>query len=801
MRYVDEDDDAHTPRDDEHSAGTHALDSGRGANNRPVSSRRQSSRYGGSAIGLRKPDVALDEELADGWESARVLGSGGIESGRIHGSGRLDSNRVIGSARLDSARYTHEGGPVMTDRGSSSGNLTAGRSTTTLSRFALLQRATLIFTCLLLLANVSRHLTLGLSLARKPRFPQSSRLTDCVVALLSEATCELDLLRSNGAWHRDVIGQRAVAENRVDQCLLELFTSMNASASLQESVQAWRYRKATGGFSWQPFYNAAGALDGAEPSLTSLVTSPTTSHDVTLAVLDYMTSIVPHVLSYFAASHPDIDEVMDSTLLVRIAEAYNWLQITANLVNESSSAVSASCDDDAHDDLWLMRMALLERAASQLMLVQAEFATFNDGGAEPSISVARSLEEPSSEQRWAASIGPAFAVDTRFQCGLVDGTGSSLVWLVNSAPFSVCVGGVDAALRNGDSSKWTRQPACQEAATLALQALRCEVSRWDVISELWSAIFFHTFSYAICLLSIFSMSVLYRRQLSVDDARLEAEESTRRLFSASVQCFVPREFLAMMRIRQIIHVSVDAPMSQLISYLVSDVRMFTTISEQMSSDDELFDWISSHIGALTTVTRECNGFVDKFMGDAVMSVFKSVSDALSCGINIHDAVDQANVERASAGVQYSVRVGVGIATGLATIGIIGGETTQTTSVVSGAIAQAAHFEALTKGLGARIVMPKSCVLECSADVLSQDDWRSLGSMSIFDIKMQMAEVFQPDAADVRRYKRASKELFEQTMELRDRGLLREANALFDRILALPRPLNYEDKAVGKIPEM
>ncbi|WP_410246475.1 adenylate/guanylate cyclase domain-containing protein, partial [Arthrospira sp. PCC 8006] len=68
------------------------------------------------------------------------------------------------------------------------------------------------------------------------------------------------------------------------------------------------------------------------------------------------------------------------------------------------------------------------------------------------------------------------------------------------------------------------------------------------------------------------------------------------------------------------------------SILFSDIRDFTTISEQLTPADN-FKFLNSYLGRMEAAIAYNNGFIDKYIGDAIMALFSNNADeAVQAGI-------------------------------------------------------------------------------------------------------------------------------------------------------------------------
>jgi len=122
-----------------------------------------------------------------------------------------------------------------------------------------------------------------------------------------------------------------------------------------------------------------------------------------------------------------------------------------------------------------------------------------------------------------------------------------------------------------------------------------------------------------------------------------------------------------------------------------------------------------------------DGFLNKFIGDAIMAIYNVPLDqdspelrAVKTAIEMRDALDQLNREREARGV-FAIKIGIGINTGPVIAGNIGHEQRLEYTVIGDAVNLASRIESQTKVAGATILIseytyaPIASLLDC--DVL------------------------------------------------------------------------------------
>lgn len=185
----------------------------------------------------------------------------------------------------------------------------------------------------------------------------------------------------------------------------------------------------------------------------------------------------------------------------------------------------------------------------------------------------------------------------------------------------------------------------------------------------------------------------------------------------SIERFVPRAFLAMIGKPSIVSVNLGDNMRQDMTVLFSDIRNFTTLSEQMTPDEN-FAFINSYLECMGPVIRDHNGFIDKYIGDAIMALFENADDALRASLAMSETLDHFNTGRRTAGLE-PVGIGVGLNTGSLMLGTIGEKHRMDGTVISDAVNLASRIESLTKVYRIGILISQN-TYDCLADPNAYD---------------------------------------------------------------------------------
>lgn len=140
---------------------------------------------------------------------------------------------------------------------------------------------------------------------------------------------------------------------------------------------------------------------------------------------------------------------------------------------------------------------------------------------------------------------------------------------------------------------------------------------------------------------------------------------------------------------------------QVVSVLFSDIRDFTTISEQISPE-ELVISLNTYFTGMVKQVIDNNGIIDKFIGDAIMAIFGApatsktfADDAVQAALLMTKEIDVFNKRQKEQG-RIQFEMGIGINTGEAIVGNIGSEQKLDYTVIGDTVNLGARLEGLTK---------------------------------------------------------------------------------------------------------
>jgi signal transduction histidine kinase/class 3 adenylate cyclase len=247
--------------------------------------------------------------------------------------------------------------------------------------------------------------------------------------------------------------------------------------------------------------------------------------------------------------------------------------------------------------------------------------------------------------------------------------------------------------------------------------------------------------------------------------------------------FVPREFLNLLARDSIVDVELGDRVKKTMAVLFADIRGFTGLSEAMTPEDNL-GFINAYLRRMEQAIVDNQGFIDKYIGDAIMALFDHSADqAIDAAIAMLDQLAAYNRLREDMG-REAIRIGIGIDMGPLMLGTVGGTHHMDTTAIGDAVNLASRLEELTKQYGVAILV--------SHRILGQIEnpgryfMRFIDRLSVRGRKQPVAvyEVLNADPPDVRQLKLATSSRFEEGVMMFHRRQYRPAAARFEECLSV-----------------
>jgi adenylate cyclase len=169
-----------------------------------------------------------------------------------------------------------------------------------------------------------------------------------------------------------------------------------------------------------------------------------------------------------------------------------------------------------------------------------------------------------------------------------------------------------------------------------------------------------------------------------------------------------------------------------ITVLFSDIRGFTSWSETRRPE-EVVAQLNEYLSAMADVVADHGGYVDKFIGDAVMALWSvpieqpdHADRGLATAREMLRRLDLLNQDWKTRGLE-PFKIGIGLHSGEALVGNLGSDRKADYTAIGDTVNTASRLESMTKELGASPAISVDC-----ASLLGErpPDLRPLGSVPI-----------------------------------------------------------------------
>jgi class 3 adenylate cyclase len=265
---------------------------------------------------------------------------------------------------------------------------------------------------------------------------------------------------------------------------------------------------------------------------------------------------------------------------------------------------------------------------------------------------------------------------------------------------------------------------------------------------------------------LFQMAILAVR---AQEARRKAAN-----LANATQHFVPTQFLSELGHDDVTTAKLGDAASRHVTVLFADIRNFTSMSERMSAA-QTFAFLNDCLSRIGPHVRANGGFVDKYIGDAIMALFPhEPSDAVRAALAMQREVRAGNEHNPGAS---PLALGIGIHEGNVMMGTIGEAERFEVTVISDAVNVAARLESLTKQLGCTSLVSGAVFHALPSEL--RDHTRRLGRFVVKG-KVGAVELFECYASDpdaLRSAKDASRERWNEMLALYTSGNVESATAI------------------------
>lgn len=273
------------------------------------------------------------------------------------------------------------------------------------------------------------------------------------------------------------------------------------------------------------------------------------------------------------------------------------------------------------------------------------------------------------------------------------------------------------------------------------------------------------------------ITLLQKDKIRVQQEAMEEQVQMTRTFKK----FVPGQFLERVASEGIKSLRPGNIERDFVSILFSDIRSFTNFSEN-NDPGVVFDFLNRYMSHLEPAIERNNGFVDKYIGDAIMALFASgkvearVASSVDAALGLLSAVESLNrTDR----FDFEAKTGIGIHAGPVILGIVGSSNRMDSTAIGDAVNVASRLEGLTKVYGVSLII--------SEEVLKQLPASHQYLIRLLDIvqvkgktkSIVIYEVFNHDPEEKKALKLKTMALLEKALSFYQKGDYRETLRCMD----------------------
>ena len=239
-----------------------------------------------------------------------------------------------------------------------------------------------------------------------------------------------------------------------------------------------------------------------------------------------------------------------------------------------------------------------------------------------------------------------------------------------------------------------------------------------------------------------------------------------------------------------------------LSILFSDIRGFTTISENLEPED-LILVLNRYFTPMTKSVLENKGMLDKYIGDAVMAFFNAPVDvkehadaACRCAISMIAKLEALNLElknevegklkqkqnekdKESLEIFRDeilpIRIGVGVNTAEVIVGNIGSDDKKEYTIIGDGVNLASRVESLTKGYGIPILITEFTIAKINSSFLYRE-------MEPVEVKGKDEAVVLYELMSDTELSQTIKKGYDKALQLYKDGDLQDSKILFSTLV-------------------
>lgn len=268
----------------------------------------------------------------------------------------------------------------------------------------------------------------------------------------------------------------------------------------------------------------------------------------------------------------------------------------------------------------------------------------------------------------------------------------------------------------------------------------------------------------------------------------KADEAMR--FNQTFRKFVPKQFVDHFAKHGSSSLELGRADEDELAILFCDIRGFTSLSELMKPQ-ELMNFLNSYFLRMNDPIHQNGGFIDKFIGDAIMALFDrptgnnsdKAQDAIRAALDLRYAISFYNQHRSNSNYP-PINIGIGVHFGPVIIGTVGSTDRMDTTVIGDSVNIAYRLEALAPIYHTDIVVSATALKVANAR--QHFKYRVLDWVRVKGRKapIEIYEVFDHLPTEMQSLKLKNSRLIEQGLECRLKQQWTQALVFFEQALAI-----------------
>lgn len=147
-----------------------------------------------------------------------------------------------------------------------------------------------------------------------------------------------------------------------------------------------------------------------------------------------------------------------------------------------------------------------------------------------------------------------------------------------------------------------------------------------------------------------------------------------------------------------------------ITIFFSDIRDFTKISEYLDNPETLINYLNNYLTPMSEIVNKYDGTIDKYIGDCIMAYWNApfeienhANKAVDSALEQLEKLKEINIELQANNLP-AVNIGIGLTTGIATVGEIGSVGRSDFTIIGDNVNIASRVESLCKYYGAKLII-------------------------------------------------------------------------------------------------